>query len=102
MSRRLPVGVREKLVSKILEAANRIHRDRAPKASHLFLDPAVMRRRFKETLLSDRAAFTEWTHTMHLQNTSGRETPEEMFLLGIEAAWEEMRALDLPDADPAA
>ncbi|MDA3854985.1 MAG: hypothetical protein PF569_01910 [Candidatus Woesearchaeota archaeon] len=29
-------------------------------------------------------------YTLHLQNTSGRETPDEMFRLGIEACYEEL------------
>lgn len=36
-----------------------------------------------------------WIETMHLQNTSGRETDEEMFRLGIEAAIEELVDLKL-------
>lgn len=36
-----------------------------------------------------------WIETMHLQNTSGRETEEEMFRLGIEAAIEELVDLKL-------
>ena len=32
----------------------------------------------------------EWIEIMHLQNTNGRETTEEMFRLGIEAAIEEL------------
>jgi hypothetical protein len=41
---------------------------------------------------------TSWIHTMHLQNTNGRETPDEMFKLGIEAAVEELIELGLIDA----
>lgn len=37
----------------------------------------------------------EWIETMHLQNTSGRETENEMFRLGIEAAIEELADLKL-------
>ena len=36
-----------------------------------------------------------WIETMHLQNTNGRETGEEMFRLGIEAALEELSELKL-------
>jgi hypothetical protein len=39
--------------------------------------------------------FIEWTNLMHLQNTNGRETPEEMFLLGIKAAWDEFHELKM-------
>jgi hypothetical protein len=37
----------------------------------------------------------EWIYTMQLQNTNGRETPEEMFRLGIEATISEMKELKL-------
>jgi hypothetical protein len=37
----------------------------------------------------------EWIETMHLQNTNGRETEQEMFRLGIEAAIEELTELNL-------
>lgn len=37
----------------------------------------------------------EWIETMHLQNTNGRETEEEMFRLGIEAAIEELIEFNL-------
>ena len=37
----------------------------------------------------------EWIETMHLQNTNGRETEEEMFRLGIEAAIEELTEFNL-------
>lgn len=37
----------------------------------------------------------EWIEIMHLQNTSGRETPDEMFRLGIESAIEELIDLKL-------
>ena len=37
----------------------------------------------------------EWIETMHLQNTNGRETGEEMFRLGIEAAIEELPEFNL-------
>lgn len=36
----------------------------------------------------------EWIETMNLQNTNGRETPEEMFRLGVEAAIEELTELN--------
>ena len=42
----------------------------------------------------------EWIETMHLQNTNGRETGEEMFRLGIEATIEELtecNLLSIPD-----
>lgn len=32
----------------------------------------------------------DWIYTIHLQNTNGRETHEEMFKLGIEACLEEL------------
>ena len=37
----------------------------------------------------------EWIETMHLQSTNGRETEEEMFRLGIEAAIEELTEFNL-------
>jgi len=37
----------------------------------------------------------EWIETMHLQNTNGRETNDEMFRLGIESAIEELTELNL-------
>ena len=37
----------------------------------------------------------EWIETMHLQNTNGRETEDEMFRLGIESAIEELTELNL-------
>ena len=37
----------------------------------------------------------EWIETMHLQNTNGRETKEEMFRLGIEATIEELTEFNL-------
>lgn len=37
----------------------------------------------------------EWIEIMHLQNTNGRETPDEMFKLGIEAAIEELTEFNL-------
>lgn len=37
----------------------------------------------------------EWIETMHLQNTSGRETPDQMFRLGIEVAISELNELNL-------
>jgi hypothetical protein len=39
--------------------------------------------------------FINWTSLMHLQNTNGRETPEEMFILGIKAAWDEFHELKM-------
>ena len=37
----------------------------------------------------------EWIETMHLQSTNGRETEDEMFRLGIEAAIEELTEFNL-------
>ena len=37
----------------------------------------------------------EWIETMHLQNTNGRETGEEMFRLGVEASIEELTEFKL-------
>jgi len=37
----------------------------------------------------------EWIETMHLQNTNGRENPNQMFRLGVEAAIEELIELNL-------
>ena len=37
----------------------------------------------------------EWIETIHLQNTNGRETEDEMFRLGIEAAIEELTEFNL-------
>jgi len=37
----------------------------------------------------------EWIEIIHLQNTNGRETEEEMFRLGIEAAIEELSEFNL-------
>lgn len=37
--------------------------------------------------------FIDYVYDMHLQNTNGRETPDEMFRLGIEAAYEEREHL---------
>jgi len=37
----------------------------------------------------------EWVETMHLQNTNGRESNNEMFRLGIKAAIEELIELNL-------
>ena len=37
----------------------------------------------------------DWIEIMHLQNTNGRETPDEMFKLGIEAAIEELTEFNL-------
>ena len=34
--------------------------------------------------------FIDFVYTMHLQNTNGRESSDEMFRLGIQAAYEEM------------
>lgn len=42
-----------------------------------------------------RQDLVEWIETMHRQNTSGREAPDEMFRLGIEAAIEEALKLQL-------
>lgn len=42
----------------------------------------------------NREKFVQWCFDMHLQNTNGRETDEEMFKLGIEAAVEEMHLLN--------
>jgi hypothetical protein len=39
----------------------------------------------------------EWVYTMHLQNTNGRETHNEMFKQGIEAAINELKQLKLLD-----
>jgi len=39
----------------------------------------------------------EWVYTMHLQNTSGRETENEMFRLGIENCIQELTELNLLD-----
>lgn len=41
----------------------------------------------------------DWIETMHLQNTSGRENPDQMFRLGIEAALEELDDLKLLNID---
>jgi len=38
----------------------------------------------------NKQELVEWIETMYLQNTNGRETAEEMFRLGIEAAIEEL------------
>lgn len=38
---------------------------------------------------------TEWIHAMHLQNTNGRESGDEMFKLGIEACLKELIDLKL-------
>jgi len=37
----------------------------------------------------------DWIYVMHLQNTNGRETPDEMFKLGIEAAITELTDREL-------
>lgn len=37
-----------------------------------------------------REEFIEFVYTMHLQNTNGRESPDEMFKLGVAAAYDEM------------
>lgn len=37
----------------------------------------------------------DWIEIMHFQNTNGRETQEEMFRLGIEAAIEELTKFNL-------
>lgn len=39
----------------------------------------------------------EWVYTMHLQNTNGRETENEMFRLGIENCIQELTELNLLD-----
>jgi hypothetical protein len=39
----------------------------------------------------------EWVYTMRLQNTNGRETHNEMFKQGIEAAINELKQLKLLD-----
>ena len=38
----------------------------------------------------NKKEFVEFVFTMHLQNTNGRESHDEMFRLGIEAAYDEM------------
>ena len=40
--------------------------------------------------------FIDWCYDMHLQNTNGRETEDEMFRLGIEAAYQEREHLNKP------
>ena len=37
--------------------------------------------------------FIEFVYTMHLQNTNGRESTNEMFRLGIEVAYDEMNKI---------
>ena len=37
--------------------------------------------------------FVDFVYTMHLQNTNGRESHNEMFKLGIGAAYDEMKEL---------
>jgi len=37
----------------------------------------------------------DWIYVMHLQNTNGRETPDEMFKRGIEAAITELTEFNL-------
>jgi len=37
--------------------------------------------------------FIDFVYMMHLQNTNGRESTNEMFRLGIEAAYDEMMIL---------
>ena len=39
----------------------------------------------------------DWIYTMHLQNTNGRESGDEMFKLGIEACLRELSELKLFD-----
>ena len=41
-------------------------------------------------LIMSKDEFIDFVHTMHLQNTNGRETHDEMFKLGIESAYKEM------------
>tara|TARA_B100001750_G_C15323054_1_gene503232 strand:+ start:561 stop:842 length:282 start_codon:yes stop_codon:yes gene_type:complete len=43
----------------------------------------------------DNKELAEWVYDMHLQNTNGRETHEEMFKLGIENTIEELTELNL-------
>lgn len=38
----------------------------------------------------NKEEFIDFVHTMHLQNTSGRESSDEIFKLGILAAFEEL------------
>lgn len=42
----------------------------------------------------------EWVYAMHLQNTNGRETENEMFRLGIENCIQELTELNLLDLLP--
>jgi hypothetical protein len=37
--------------------------------------------------------FIDFVYTMHLQNTNGRESTNEMFRLGIEVAYDEMNKI---------
>ena len=41
-------------------------------------------------LIMSKDEFIDFVYTMHLQNTNGRETHDEMFKLGIESAYKEM------------
>lgn len=43
----------------------------------------------------DNNELAGWIYTMELQNTNGRETPNEMFMKGIEAAIDEIKPLEL-------
>ncbi len=43
----------------------------------------------------DIEELTEWIETMNLQNTNGRESPNEMFKLGIKATIEDLIELKL-------
>lgn len=43
-----------------------------------------------------REEVTDLIYTLHLQNTNGRESPEEMFKLGIEVAYDELKRLNEP------
>jgi hypothetical protein len=48
-----------------------------------------------ESKFETKEELVEWIETMHLQNTNGRETEEEMFRLGIEAAIQELTEFNL-------
>ena len=41
--------------------------------------------------------FIDFVYTMYLQNTNGRETHDEMFRLGIEFAYDEMKERTAPE-----
>jgi predicted XRE-type DNA-binding protein len=49
--------------------------------------------------LKTKEELVEWIETIYLQNTNGRETENEMFRLGIEAAIEEAIKLNLLNRD---